>query len=98
MPAVFFHTESGGYFAEVSGCTVPPRSRQHWCRAGPFGRGGEEPVVEQCQPAGLAEPDPGYGFAQESTNLAKNQVLSPAAQSILARANQSAQQVTQLFQ
>jgi flagellin len=37
-------------------------------------------------------------FAQESTNLAKNQVLSQAAQAMLARANQSAQQVTQLLQ
>ena len=42
----------------------------------------------------ILDPD----FAQESTNLAKNQVLSPAAQAILARANQSAQQGTQLFQ
>jgi flagellin len=37
-------------------------------------------------------------FAVESTNLAKNQVLSQAAQAMLARANQSAQQVTQLLQ
>ena len=37
-------------------------------------------------------------FATESTNLAKNQVLSQAAQAMLARANQSAQQVTQLLQ
>ncbi|WP_439545091.1 flagellin N-terminal helical domain-containing protein [Sandarakinorhabdus sp.] len=37
-------------------------------------------------------------FAQESTNLAKNQVLGQAAQAMLARANQSAQQVTQLLQ
>ncbi|WP_017667748.1 flagellin [Sandarakinorhabdus sp. AAP62] len=37
-------------------------------------------------------------FAMESTNLAKNQVLSQAAQAMLARANQSAQQVTQLLQ
>ena len=41
---------------------MPPRSRQHWCRAGPVGRGGEEPVVEQRQPAGLAKPYPGSGF------------------------------------
>jgi flagellin len=37
-------------------------------------------------------------FAVESTNLAKNQVLSQAAQAMLARANQSAAQVTQLLQ
>jgi flagellin len=37
-------------------------------------------------------------FATESTNLATNQVLSQAAQAMLARANQSAQQVTQLLQ
>ncbi|OYQ38190.1 hypothetical protein CHU93_00020 [Sandarakinorhabdus cyanobacteriorum] len=37
-------------------------------------------------------------FAQESTNLSKNQVLGQAAQAMLARANQSAQQVTQLLQ
>ena len=37
-------------------------------------------------------------FAQESTNLAKNQVLGQAAQAMLARANQSAAQVTQLLQ
>lgn len=37
-------------------------------------------------------------FAQESTTLAKNQVLGQAAQAMLARANQSAQQVTQLLQ
>jgi flagellin len=37
-------------------------------------------------------------FAVESTNLARNQVLSQAAQAMLARANQSAAQVTQLLQ
>ncbi|WP_353216382.1 flagellin [Sandarakinorhabdus sp.] len=37
-------------------------------------------------------------FAQESTMLAKNQVLGQAAQAMLARANQSASQVTQLLQ
>lgn len=37
-------------------------------------------------------------FAMESTVLAKNQVLSQAAQAMLARANQSAAQVTQLLQ
>ncbi len=37
-------------------------------------------------------------FAQESTNLSKNQVLGQAAQAMLARANQSSQQVTQLLQ
>ncbi|WP_164155642.1 flagellin N-terminal helical domain-containing protein [Sandarakinorhabdus rubra] len=37
-------------------------------------------------------------FAVESTNLAKNQVLSQAAQAMLARANQTAAQVTQLLQ
>ncbi len=37
-------------------------------------------------------------FAAESTNLSKNQVLGQAAQAMLARANQSAQQVTQLLQ
>ncbi|WP_353199161.1 flagellin [Sandarakinorhabdus sp.] len=37
-------------------------------------------------------------FAQESTNLSKNQVLGQAAQAMLARANQSASQVTQLLQ
>jgi flagellin len=37
-------------------------------------------------------------FAQESTTLSKNQVLGQAAQAMLARANQSAQQVTQLLQ
>jgi len=37
-------------------------------------------------------------FAQESTNLSKSQVLGQAAQAMLARANQSAQQVTQLLQ
>lgn len=37
-------------------------------------------------------------FAAESTNLSRNQVLGQAAQAMLARANQSAQQVTQLLQ
>ncbi|WP_310497933.1 flagellin [Sandarakinorhabdus sp.] len=37
-------------------------------------------------------------FAAESTNLAKSQVLGQAAQAMLARANQSQQQVTQLLQ
>ncbi|MEI6486493.1 MAG: flagellin [Sphingomonadales bacterium] len=37
-------------------------------------------------------------FAEESTNLSKNQVLGQAAQAMLAKANQSAQQVTQLLQ
>ena len=98
MRAVFYHTESGVCFAEVSGWTAPPRSRQQQCRAEPAGDGGEQPVVEEHQPAGLAQPDPGYGFAQESTNLAKNQVLSQAAQAMLARAGQWVQQVTQLPQ
>jgi flagellin len=37
-------------------------------------------------------------FAKESTNLAKAQVLGQAAQAMLARANQSQSQVTQLLQ
>ena len=37
-------------------------------------------------------------FAAESTNLARSQVLGQAAQAMLARANQSQQQVTQLLQ